>query len=263
MVEKLIEDTVTLEPGDIQKGDYIRRPQAETEERPEQAGMVVSDLESAGYTYIYDTLSREASLCNNNMLANQRALRRPDGTLVFTLDKPAVPPWRGSIRCFLHQEGPDRALYDSMGFPVCRKATLPNQFQADNHARNKHRDEWNAVLAMRESADKAEERAAQRAIVKAMTGGNVEVLPPSPAAPIDVLPATAESNTSGPRGVPQHTVEMKKVGKRHYGDCSCGVRFWSPTEAQVLVKAKAHEEGHSVNGDFKEPIADMVPADAG
>ena len=179
MVSKLIKDTAALEPGDVQAGDYVRKPAAETEDKPELAGMVVADMVSAGWTTLYDTITREPSTVNNNMKAAQLKVRRPDGTLVFTDVKPSEGPRRGSIKCFLHEDQPDRPRYAAMGFDACAKATLPNQFQAENHARNKHRDEWNAVEAEQKSRERREDRESQQALFRAVAGG-----PPAAVAPV-------------------------------------------------------------------------------
>ena len=167
-IDQLIRDTESLEPGDFQAGDYIREPVAEAQNKPEVGGMVVSDLASAGYTILYDTITREPSYVNNNMLLSQLRAVREDGSLVFTQTKPSQGPWRGSIKCFLHPSQPDRARYDDMGFPSCIKATLPNKYQAENHARNRHRDEWRAVEAEREIAEREEERQLQRDMTAAL-----------------------------------------------------------------------------------------------
>ena len=179
-IDQLIEDTTSLEPGDMNPGDYIRKPQAETGDKPEMPGMVVSDINSAGYTVVWDTITREPSSINNNMMATQMKQTRPDGSLVFTRLRPLEGPWRGAIKCFLHEDQPDRQRYAEMGFPTCQKATLPSLFQAENHARNRHRDEWAAVEAEREARERREDRAAQLAVLKLVAPVEAPVAPPVP-----------------------------------------------------------------------------------
>jgi hypothetical protein len=180
-IDKLISDTEALEPGDVQPGLYVRKPASESQESPEVAGMVVSDLESAGYTVLYDRVSREPSIVNNNAVIMQLKQLRDDGTPVFTDIKPVTGPWRGDIKCFLHGDQPERARYTKMGFPVCKKSTLPNQYQAENHARNRHRDEWRAVEAEREFNERKEDREAQRAMMEAVSP-QVATAPATPVA---------------------------------------------------------------------------------
>ena len=168
-VEQLIKDTANLEPGDIHAGDYIRKPEAETDEAPSVPGSMITDLKSAGYTTLYDTETRESSLVNNNMLATQLKVKRIDGSLVFTRVQPAEGPWRGNILCFLHEDQPERAKYAAMGFSACRKSSLPNRFQAANHARNKHRYEWKAVEDERAASERREDRQVQRELLRSVT----------------------------------------------------------------------------------------------
>jgi hypothetical protein len=176
-LDQLIEDTAALEPGDVKAGDYIRRPGAATEDMPDLAGMVVADMSSAGWSMLYDTVTRESSVVNNNMKAAQLKATRSDGSLVFTAVKPSQGPRRGSIKCFLHEDQPDRAKYAEMGFAACPKASLPNQYQADNHARNRHRDEWRAVEAEREALERVEDRKVAQAMLQAV--GATATAPPS------------------------------------------------------------------------------------
>jgi hypothetical protein len=191
-IATLIEDTeaVEREPGDFQAGDRVRDPGPPSVTMPDGVpGSVVADLLSAGHTILYDTITREPSVVNNNMLFTQLESRREDGSRAFTRIKPIEPPWRGSFKCFLHEDQPDRARYDSMGFPTCKKATMPNQYQADNHARNRHRDEWRAVEAEREIRERREDREAQQAMVNAVATQGVLIQPS--AMPVDVTATDA------------------------------------------------------------------------
>lgn len=196
-IDRLLADTASLgEPGDVQAGDYVRKPGGESADKA--AGMVVSDLASAGWSILYDTITREPSTVNNNMKSAQLGVRREDGTLVFTEIKPPEGPRRGNIKCFLHKDQPDRAKYAAMGFAACRKNTLPNQFQAENHARHKHREEWRAVEAEREARERSEDRAAQLAMVRAVgnatVGSSFEAVAPAAVATVaPVVEAVAGS----------------------------------------------------------------------
>jgi len=186
-LEQLERDTDSLEPGDLKPGTYIRRPGAETEANPDGLpGTIISDLDSAGYSYLYDTVSRERSVVNNNMKAAQLKVARLDGSLVFTAAKPSQGPWRGIIKCFLHTDQPDRPKYNAMGFSVCSKSNLPNQYQADNHARNRHRDEWRAVEADRERREREEDRRVQQAVFSSVgtRGEGTPVVQRSAVAPV-------------------------------------------------------------------------------
>ena len=65
------------EPGTLPRDQIIHRGDAEL-----PVPMVASAMESAGYTYIWDTQSFERSITNNNMLPTQLRKRRTDGSLV-------------------------------------------------------------------------------------------------------------------------------------------------------------------------------------
>jgi hypothetical protein len=227
-IEKLAQDTEAVEPGDFKPGDYVQRPEGESEEHPDgRPGMMISDLVSAGHVLLYDTRTSEPSVVNRNMRAAQLKARRPDGSLVFTLVKPAKEPWRGSIKCFLHKEQPAWPKYEAMGFKSCAKATLPSRFQADNHAKNRHRDEWAAVEAEREAVEKREDRAANRALLELVRGNGaqapseivdtstVEAGPPAVVAPISGQciecdwRSQARTNANRKVGLKQH------VGRAH------------------------------------------------
>ena len=180
MVNKLIEATEALEPGDMKVGDLLRDPVAETIDMngnvvPGLPGAVVSDMASAGYAYIYKIADGDRSVCNNNMLSSQLAQVDPVTKMpIFTLRKPDTDPWRGSIKCYLHKDDPSRSEYDLMGLPVCSKATMPSAYQLANHMRHKHRDEWAAIEHIREEAERLEDRAIQRQLRMALVDQNVD-----------------------------------------------------------------------------------------
>jgi hypothetical protein len=228
-IEKLAQDTEALEPGDFKPGEYVQRPEGESEDHPDgRPGMMISDLVSAGHVMLYDTRTSEPSVVNRNMRAPQLKARRPDGSLVFTTVKPEKEPWRGSIKCFLHKDGPNREHYDKMGFPVCKKSTLPSQFQADNHAKNRHRDEWAAVEAEREAGEKREDRAANRALLELVRGNGAQ-------APSEVV-----DTSSAEAGPPAVVAPIS-------GQCiECDWRSQARTNANRKVSLKQHvERAHS------------------
>ena len=217
MVEKLIAETENLEPGD--EGTKIGKMiQAPTADRP---GMVLADLDSAGYTRVWDTVTREESLINNNMLPAQLAVKRMDGTPIFTRARPEKPPWRGAYKCFLHFTDPHRALYDSMGFTTCNKATMPNQFQAENHNRNRHREEWRAVVAMRELEQREQDRAVQNALLEAVTKSQTPLVAATTTdSAIDYATSEAGISLEDHTVVPHNHQYAKKMGATcRYAGC--------------------------------------------
>jgi len=144
------------EPGDIKVGDVVKN---------DDAPMIISSLSSAGWSYMWDNRTGERSLTNNNMLVSQLKKTRPDGSRVFTLQKPDITPKTGVIKCHLHSENPMRAYYDEMGFPVCRKSNLISPYQQERHMQHRHPDEWRAIEKDRLEKEKAEGREFRRSLI--------------------------------------------------------------------------------------------------
>ena len=230
-LEKLAQDTENTEPRSIEfasdPGDYIRKPTADTDTEVGEGGMLVSDLESAGWTIVYHTVTREPSTINNNMLPAQMAEKLPDGSPVFTKEKPTEPPWRGSFLCFLHEDHPDRATYAAMGFDTCSKATIPSEYEALQHAQNRHTKQWEAVKLQNEEAEHREDRELNRATLNALSrAAGVQVETPAP-----VAQAVETTATPGPA-----TFEV--------GKCElCDFQAKGKTEASAASGLRLHIRG--------------------
>ena len=157
LIEEMIKGQAAPEPGESVKDKVVHRGD---EEQP--APMTFSQLKSAGYTIIYDIETGEQSITNNNMLAAQLKKMR-NGKRVFTTTKPSSEPKRGTIKCLLHPDDPNREHYNEMGLPQCRKSNLINEFQRTRHMQRKHRDEWAAIEAEKKER---ENKAAQQLLEK-------------------------------------------------------------------------------------------------
>ena len=173
------------EPG-MKVGDFVREPSADANADGSidwKPGLIVTNLQSAGWTWLYETNTREPSLCNNNMLASQLKVKRQDGTYVFTTKKPSKPPWRGTIRCLLHKGRPEYPQMAAQGLipqsGPCKKHTIPNEFQLMNHMRNKHPQEWSAISQQREEKERQEDREERQAILRSLTNATVAVAEPA------------------------------------------------------------------------------------
>ena len=172
-----IEKQRVLKPGDVvHDGNDAETPYP----------MVVGSIERPELIPIFDRVSGEMSWCDeNNVRANLRK-RHTDGpnkgALVFTLTAPDNPPSRGTVKCRLHPEDPERDEWDRFGFPVCMKATLINEYQADRHMQRKHKSEYKAIEDRRliqNEKDYKEERKmlldTQRALIEAVLSNNTSV----------------------------------------------------------------------------------------
>ena len=79
--------------------------------------------------------------------------------------KPDIVAVIGQIKCLLHPDGPNRPQYVAMGFAECPKDNLISEFHLERHMASKHRSEWAAIKSDRDKAERAEDRAFQRAIL--------------------------------------------------------------------------------------------------
>ena len=80
-IEEMLRDAEdAAEPGDMATGQVISRRDDMT--------MTTSQLQSAGWVYVYDTVTADRSVVNRNMLPQQLQKQRPDGSYVFSTRKP-------------------------------------------------------------------------------------------------------------------------------------------------------------------------------
>jgi len=159
-VELMEEAEAAPEPGSFNRSQVIHSPS-----NASPVDVQVASLESAGYVYVYDTENGERSVVNRNMLETQLSKLRPDGTRFFTTVKPAFEPVKGTLKCLLHKDDPDRGQYDIWGFPTCNKSNLVSEFQVNRHVQIRHRMEWQTIYDERERKEKEEERAFQRQLL--------------------------------------------------------------------------------------------------
>jgi hypothetical protein len=156
----------------IRDAEAAPESEAKLDEAEPLIDMSPVKMQSAGYVYIYNTNTRERSVCNRNMLAAQLKKKRLDGSFIFTTRKPKVPPKRGTLKCMLH---PDerKPIYDTWGFAVCMKSNITSPYQVRRHMEKRHKQEWATIkeeIAQkekeRERADRAEDRKLQAALIK-------------------------------------------------------------------------------------------------
>ncbi len=150
------------EPGTFVKGTVV----------PDNKGQIslgIMELKSAGYVWIYDTVTGESSKINRNMLPSKLKLTRPDGSYVFSV-KQIIKPARGTFKCLLHSENLDRLHYDTMGLATCRKSNLTSLFQVERHMQKRHKVEWETIKNERDRKEKQEDRQLQRQMIEGMTG---------------------------------------------------------------------------------------------
>ena len=147
------------------KADHPSDKPRVVDEADASTPMVAHKESSAGYAYIYDTRTGERSVTNRNMLSTQLKKKRRDGSLVFTTKKPSQSPVRGTFKCMLHIDDPNREHYDSLGLTTCRKSNLTSPFQVRRHMQKRHPVEWETIEEERKAAEKAEDRQFQRGLM--------------------------------------------------------------------------------------------------
>lgn len=168
LAEMIESATKAPEPGELARDPVVHRG---SEDVPVP---MVAKLESAGYSVLYDTRTAISSLVNNNMLRSALRKRRPDGSVVFTPFSPTdkrspiygMEVKRGTYKCLLHKENPNRELYDERGFPTCSKDNLASPFQVTRHMQKRHKLEYAEIEKERVDAEKEKDRKFQESVLK-------------------------------------------------------------------------------------------------
>jgi hypothetical protein len=147
-IEEMMRDAeIAEEPGDMKPGAVISASADMT--------MSAAELQSAGYVYVYDNRTADRSVVNRNMLQQQLEKQRPDGSFVFSTRKPEdIEPVRGTFKCLLHADDPNREKYTQMGLVVCPKDSLRSQYDVSLHMQFRHRREWQSIEGEREQLER-------------------------------------------------------------------------------------------------------------
>ena len=131
-IEEMMRDAeMADEPGDLKAGKVISATADMT--------MSTSELQSAGYVYVYDTRTANRSIVNRNMLQQQLEKRREDGSFTFSTRQPeGIAPVRGTLKCFLHEDDPNRKKYDQMALVRCKKSNFFTEMDRERHLKTRH-----------------------------------------------------------------------------------------------------------------------------
>uniref|UniRef100_A0A6M3K1N7 Uncharacterized protein n=1 Tax=viral metagenome TaxID=1070528 RepID=A0A6M3K1N7_9ZZZZ len=168
LIEEMIRDAEKApEPGVMDK--VLHRG---NEGQP--APMTLSELTSAGWVYIYEVQTGERSKCNRNMLPQLLKVKNKDNTPRFTTAKPVNPPFPvkvGHFKCKLHSDDPDRARYDELALPTCRKSNLTSLFMVTQHMKKRHPQEWQTIDGERIDRERREDREIQQAVLGVVRAG--------------------------------------------------------------------------------------------
>jgi len=200
-------------PSELSKNPIIHKGD---EEQP--APMVVNQISSAGYVWIWSTETGEQVPCLYYRLGQVLRQKLPTGKYRFSTIDPGIRPHRGTIKCMLHKDSPNREYYDTLGFPVCRKSNLTNPYQLKMHMQRRHPQAWATIEQERTEKEKDEDRKLQRAILASLDERGKSEEQPMPAPePVDMEKPERELLDSEYYCITCRTVHRKssKVGKRH------------------------------------------------
>ena len=134
------------------------------------APMVVNKMTSAGHVFVWDSRTYQKAPVLYYMLPQILRQRRQDGSYRWTVTDPGKEPRRGTHRCLLHKDDPNRQHYSELGFAVCPKDNLANPYQVTRHMQLKHKAEWAAIEAEKKEKERQEDRALQQYLVAQAAG---------------------------------------------------------------------------------------------
>ena len=166
---ELIEDMLrSAKPAEVES-ELKKNPVVHKGDETLEAPMTVKEISNAGYIWVWDTRTFERIPILYYMLPSKLRSRRKDGSYRFTTRNPGKLPIRGTVKCLLHKDSPDRKHYDEMGFRVCPKDNITNLHQLRQHMTKKHSQEWKAIEEERKENERQEDRALQRLLLKGKT----------------------------------------------------------------------------------------------
>ncbi len=161
LIHEMLRDAQKTElPSELTKEPVIHRGDDDL-----PAPMVVNKITSAGYVYVWDTRTYEQIPILYYMLPSKMRQRREDGSYRFTTLDPGKLPKRGTYKCLLYKDDPNRKHYDDLGFRVCPKDNLASRYQVGRHMKLKHPAEWAAIEDERKERERQEDRELQRMVL--------------------------------------------------------------------------------------------------
>lgn len=156
-----------IEARKVEAGEAPGAAEFFKEKGVEDTQMTPTQLQDAGWSYIYHAKTGIPSLVNNNWLTKKLGHLDKGGAYIWSATQTVIPK-KGTHKCMLHPEQASREEFDELGFNTCLKSNLTSLFQVRRHAMKRHKDEWAAIEQMRTDAEKAEDRAAQRTMMEAI-----------------------------------------------------------------------------------------------
>ncbi|KKN74734.1 hypothetical protein LCGC14_0387760 [marine sediment metagenome] len=170
LIQEALRDAKLVDlPSELKANPVIHRGDTELD-----APMTVKELSSAGYVYVWDSRTGERAPVLYYMLPSILRRRREDGSFIWTTNNPGITPKRGTHKCLLHKDNPNREEYDKMGLKTCRKSNIINAFEVKQHMSKKHPKEWEAIEDQRKERERQEDRSFQKSLYEAVGGKTTE-----------------------------------------------------------------------------------------
>ena len=188
-------------------GDSIKEKVIKDSELPAGVGMKITFMESAGWVTVYHRETGDPSIVNRNMLRMQLRKKLDNGNLAFSLVPPKdkdgniIRPQRGTFKCYLHPDRPEREYFDTIGFPICRKSNITNQHNLNSHMAHRHQAEWGVMKEEKERKEKDEDRSYQRALMEKLANTVAEK-------PVEAAPLYISDNP--PKARKKRTIKVTK-----------------------------------------------------
>ncbi|KKN22968.1 hypothetical protein LCGC14_0909710 [marine sediment metagenome] len=212
IAEQLREAKLVELPSELKENPVIHRGDGELD-----APMTVKELTSAGYVYVWDSRTFERAPVLYYMLPSILRRRREDGSFIWTTNDPKQLPKRGTMKCLLHKDSPNRERFDEMGLKTCKKSNIINAFEVKMHMLKKHPKEWNAIEDIRKERERQEDRAFQKTLYEAVGGKKnepIETRDTTEPRPIDTPDETAGSKIVGTAEAPLYVSDKPPRKKR-------------------------------------------------
>lgn len=124
------------------------------------------------YAVIYSMLDGEELYWPLKIVTACLSKRDPEtGKFLFTANKEEAPEYvKGTTKCFLHKDSPDRVILDQIGMAniLCPAGQLASTYSKRIHAQHRHKNQWEAYQDYIRDQEREMERQERRDQTDAM-----------------------------------------------------------------------------------------------
>lgn len=130
------------------------------------------------YVALYSRVDGEPVQVPEKMAEKALEKRLPDGSYMFTTRIEEAPEYKmGQIKCFLHEESPERlsGILDEVGLTgvVCPAGHLASLYSKRIHAQHRHRQQWESYqehIALQKTQEQEDRQQKQLEATLALAG---------------------------------------------------------------------------------------------